>query len=50
MELQTSFKFVNAKKIDEQNVENRTGIDRSGAEKYEFIHEASVFFITFFPP
>ncbi len=33
---------------DEQIVENRIEIDRSEAEKYEFIHESCVFFITFF--
>ncbi len=37
------------KKIDELNIENRIEIDRSEAEKYEFINESCVFFITFFP-
>ncbi len=37
------------KKIGELTIENRIEIDRSEAEKYEFIHESGVSFITFFP-
>ncbi len=48
-DLQTSFKLVDAKKVNEQIVENRIEIDRSEAENYGFIHESCVFFITFFP-
>ncbi len=36
--------------IDELNIENRFEIDRSEAEKYEFIHESYVFFNNFFQP
>ncbi len=35
-------------KIDEQIVGYRIKIERSETEKYEFIHESCVFFITFF--
>ncbi len=37
-------------KANEQIVENRIEIDRSEAERYEFVHESWVFFITFFQP
>ncbi len=36
--------------IDELNIENRIQIDRSEAEKYEFIHESCVFSLLFFQP
>ncbi len=36
--------------IDELNIENRIEIDRSEAEKYEFIHESCVFSLLFFQP
>ncbi len=48
MELQISYHFVNAKKIDELSIENRIEIDRSEAKKYEFIHESCVFSLLFF--
>ncbi len=38
------------KKIDEQNIENRIVIDRSEAEKFEFIHESCVYSLLFFQP
>ncbi len=38
------------KKMDELNMGNHIEIDRSEAEKYEFIHESCVFFITLFQP
>ncbi len=41
--------FGEYKEIAELNIENRIEIDRSEAEKYEFIDESCVFFITFFP-
>ncbi len=44
------FYVCECRKIDEPNSENRILIDRSEAEKYEFIHESFVFFITFFQP
>ncbi len=37
-------------KIDELNIENRIEIDRSEAEKYEFIHESCAFSLLFFQP
>ncbi len=45
----TRFLVCECRNIDEQNIGNRIVIDRSEAEKYEFIHESCVFFITFFP-
>ncbi len=42
------FSCCECKKIDEQIVENRIEIDRSEAEKYEFIHESCVFSLLFF--
>ncbi len=33
--------------IDELNIENRIEIDRSEAEKYEFIHQSCVFSLLF---
>ncbi len=41
------FYVSECKKIDEQIVENRIDIDRSEAEKYEFVHEAFVFLLLF---
>ncbi len=38
-----SHMFCECNKIDERNIENRIEIDRSEAEKYEFIHESCVF-------
>ncbi len=38
------------KKIDELTFENRIEIDRSEAEKYEFIHESCGFSLLFFQP
>ncbi len=35
------------KKADELIVENRTEIDRSEAERYEFTHESCIFYIFF---
>ncbi len=34
--------------IDKLNIENRIEIDRSEAEKYEFIHELCIFSLLFF--
>ncbi len=42
------FSICECKKVDEQGIENCIEIDRSEAEKYQFIHESCVFFITFF--
>ncbi len=36
--------------MDELNIENRIEIDRSEAEKYEFINESCVFSLLFFQP
>ncbi len=43
------FLFWDYKKVNEQVMENCIEMDRSEAEKYEFIHVPCVFFITFFP-
>ncbi len=43
-------KFCECNKIDELNIENRIEIDRSEAEKFEFIHESCVFSLPFFQP
>ncbi len=44
------FDACECRKIDEPNIENRIVIDRSEAEKYEFIHESCVFSKLFFQP
>ncbi len=46
-----NFFLVNkCKKIDEQVIEYSIVVDRSGAEKYEFIHESCVFSLLLFQP
>ncbi len=40
MEVAKLFYVCECKKIDKQDIENRIVIDRSGAEKYEFINES----------
>ncbi len=42
------FQVCQCKNVDEQLVVNRIEVDRSEAEKYEFIQESCVFSITFF--
>ncbi len=44
------FSFRECKKIYELNIENRIEIDRSEAEKYEFINESYFFSLPFFQP